>query len=137
MDPQLWAWVDRVIYDSQQWSDFRAQMERVRLRKRSETAHPALRSQLDALVQLRLALAQFFDCASSRARFEEIKAVRDRFRASYRSTALPPERLACRATRWTVRTKTKENTLALATNPAELFRFRSANKAAGRSAAVF
>jgi len=29
MDPQLWAWVDRVIYDSQQWSDFRAQMQRV------------------------------------------------------------------------------------------------------------
>ena len=26
MDPQLWAWVDRVIYDSQNWEDFRAQM---------------------------------------------------------------------------------------------------------------
>ena len=24
MDPQLWAWVDRVIYDSQTWKDFRA-----------------------------------------------------------------------------------------------------------------
>ena len=23
MDPQLWAWVDRVIYDSQSWKDFR------------------------------------------------------------------------------------------------------------------
>src|SRR5437762_9262769 len=26
MDPQLWAWVDRVIYDSQTWNDFRAQL---------------------------------------------------------------------------------------------------------------
>ncbi len=26
MDPQLWAWVDRVIYDSWAWDDFRAQM---------------------------------------------------------------------------------------------------------------
>src|SRR5207247_2427161 len=29
MDPQLWAWVDRVIYDSQPWQDFRAQMRLV------------------------------------------------------------------------------------------------------------
>ncbi len=25
MDPQLWTWVDRVIYDSHGWSDFRSQ----------------------------------------------------------------------------------------------------------------
>src|SRR3954451_4462140 len=29
MDPQLWAWVERVIYDSQTWHDFRTQMQRV------------------------------------------------------------------------------------------------------------
>ena len=29
MDPQLWAWVDRVIYDSQGWQDFNAQMQLV------------------------------------------------------------------------------------------------------------
>ena len=26
MDSQLWAWVDRLIYDSQSWRDFRAQL---------------------------------------------------------------------------------------------------------------
>jgi glucose-6-phosphate dehydrogenase assembly protein OpcA len=26
MDPQLWTWVDRVIYDSRDWQDLRAQM---------------------------------------------------------------------------------------------------------------
>src|ERR1051326_1984349 len=29
IDPQLWAWVDRVIYDSQAWKDFHAQMRLV------------------------------------------------------------------------------------------------------------
>src|SRR2546430_1779377 len=29
MDPQLWAWVDRVIYDSRDWNDFGSQMQRV------------------------------------------------------------------------------------------------------------
>src|SRR6058998_4024025 len=29
MDAQLWAWVDRVIYDSHGWKDFRAQMRLV------------------------------------------------------------------------------------------------------------
>src|SRR5437870_5956908 len=29
MDAQLWAWVDRVIYDSQNWSNFGAQMRLV------------------------------------------------------------------------------------------------------------
>ncbi len=27
MDPQLWAWVDRLIYDSQTWRDFGTQMQ--------------------------------------------------------------------------------------------------------------
>ena len=29
MDPQLWAWVDRLIYDSQTWKNFDAQMRLV------------------------------------------------------------------------------------------------------------
>ena len=29
MDPQLWAWVDRLIYDSQTWKDFDPQMRLV------------------------------------------------------------------------------------------------------------
>src|SRR5947207_895596 len=31
MDPQLWAWVDRVIYDSHGWKDFRADRKSTRL----------------------------------------------------------------------------------------------------------
>ncbi len=51
MDPQLWAWVDRVIYDSQGWKDFPAQMRLVESAQGSETAHRALRFELDATGQ--------------------------------------------------------------------------------------
>src|SRR6266403_730833 len=62
MDPQLWAWVDRVIYDSQKWSAFNEPMKRV------ETAQAEARQRIilcdlnwTRLYQIRLALAQFFD----------------------------------------------------------------------------
>lgn len=89
MDPQLWAWVDRVIYDSQQWSDFRAQMQRV------ETAQAEAKQRIvlcdlnwTRLVQIRLALAQFFDHPDSHDRFDEIDHVEIDFAPGYRSTAL-------------------------------------------------
>ena len=89
MDPQLWAWVDRVIYDSQGWRDFRAQMERV------ETAQAEAKQRIvlcdlnwTRLVQIRLALAQFFDHPSMQTRFDEIESVEIEFAPEFRSTAL-------------------------------------------------
>ncbi|HMG05397.1 MAG TPA: glucose-6-phosphate dehydrogenase assembly protein OpcA [Chthoniobacterales bacterium] len=89
MDPQLWAWVDRVIYDSQAWSDFRAQMQRV------ETAQADAKQRIvlcdlnwTRLVQIRLAIAQFFDHPASHERFDEIDHVEIDFAPGYRSTAL-------------------------------------------------
>ncbi|HEX8897650.1 MAG TPA: glucose-6-phosphate dehydrogenase assembly protein OpcA [Chthoniobacterales bacterium] len=89
MDPQLWAWVDRVIYDSQTWRDFRAQMERV------ETAQAEAKQRIvlcdlnwTRLVQIRLALAQFFDHPSMQTRFDEIESVEIEFAPEFRSTAL-------------------------------------------------
>src|SRR5438270_661609 len=89
MDPQLWAWVDRVIYDSQGWRDFRAQMERV------ETAQAEAKQRIvlcdlnwTRLVQIRLALAQFFDHPSTQTRFDEIESVEIEFAPAFRSTAL-------------------------------------------------
>ncbi len=99
MDPQLWAWVDRVIYDSQEWSDFRAQMQRV------ETAQADAKQRIvlcdlnwTRLVQIRLAIAQFFDSPASHARFDEIESIEIDFAPEYRSTALLAERMAGRAT---------------------------------------
>ena len=89
MDPQLWAWVDRVIYDSQKWNDFATQMRRV------ETAQAEAKQRIvlcdlnwTRLVQFRLGIAQFFDQPRTHSRFREIEAVQIDFAPEYRSTAL-------------------------------------------------
>jgi glucose-6-phosphate dehydrogenase assembly protein OpcA len=89
MDPQLWAWVDRVIYDSQSWGDFRTQIGRV------ETAQAEAKQRIvlcdlnwTRLVQFRLAVAQFFDCPASHHCFNEMEAVEIDFAPGYRSTGL-------------------------------------------------
>ncbi len=89
MDAQLWAWVDRVIYDSQSWKDFRTQMERV------ETAQADAKQRIvlcdlnwTRLTQIRLGLAQFFDNPAAHTHFDEIKSVEIDFGPGSRSTAL-------------------------------------------------
>ncbi len=89
MDPQLWAWVDRVIYDSQTWSDFRAQMSLV------QTAQKEARQRIVLcdlnwvrLVHLRLALAQFFDHPITHHHLDELAAVEIEHAPGFHSTAL-------------------------------------------------
>jgi len=89
MDPQLWAWVDRVIYDSQSWNDFRAQIQRM------ETAQAEAKQRIvlcdlnwTRLVQIRLALAQFFDHPAAHSRLDEIESVEIDFAPGFRSTGL-------------------------------------------------
>ena len=113
MDPQLWAWVDRVIYDSQSWSDFRAQMQRV------ETAQAEAKQRIvlcdlnwTRLVQFRLAIAQFFDHPGSHHRFEEIESVEIDFAPGYRSTALLLAGWLAAQLRWTLEENAKDNALA-------------------------
>jgi glucose-6-phosphate dehydrogenase assembly protein OpcA len=113
MDPQLWAWVDRVIYDSQGWSDFRAQMQRV------ETAQADAKQRIvlcdlnwTRLVQIRLAVAQFFDSPASQARFDEIENVEIDFAPKYRSTALLLSGWLAAQLQWSIEEKTKGNSLS-------------------------
>ena len=89
LDPQLWAWVDRVIYDSQIWRDFGEQMRLV------ETAQDEARQRIVLcdlnwvrLVHLRLALAQFFDHPATHHHLDEIKALEIEHAPGFRSTAL-------------------------------------------------
>lgn len=112
MDPQLWAWVDRVIYDSQAWSDFRTQMQRV------ETAQADAKQRIvlcdlnwTRLVQFRLGLAQFFDHPASHHCFEEIESVEIDFAPGYRSTALLLAGWLAAQLRWTLE-NSKDATLA-------------------------
>ena len=83
MDPQLWAWVDRVIYDSQAWSDFRAQMQRV------ETAQADAKQRIvlcdlnwTRLVQFRLARRAILRSPRVAARLTKSKASRSISRRS-------------------------------------------------------
>jgi len=89
MDAQLWAWVDRVIYDSQQWSDFGTQLGRVEAAQ-AEAKQRIVLCDLNwtRLVQFRLAIAQFFDHPGSHHRFEEIETVEIDFAPGFRSTAV-------------------------------------------------
>lgn len=89
MDPQLWAWVDRLIYDSHLWLDFNAQMQRV------ETAQDEAKQRVvlcdlnwTRIVQIRLALAQFFDHPASHRLFADIDGVEIEYAPSFRSTAV-------------------------------------------------
>jgi glucose-6-phosphate dehydrogenase assembly protein OpcA len=89
MDPQLWAWVDRVIYDSQPWQDFQAQMRFVESAQ-AEAKQRIVLCDLNwtRLDQVRLALAQFFDHPASHHHFAKIKKVRIDHASGFRSTAL-------------------------------------------------
>ncbi len=89
IDPQLWAWVDRVIYDSQTWRNFDEQMKLV------ETAQEEARQRIVLcdlnwirLVHLRLALAQFFDHPVTHHHLKEFRTLELEHAPGFRSTAL-------------------------------------------------
>ncbi|MEP6956773.1 MAG: glucose-6-phosphate dehydrogenase assembly protein OpcA, partial [Chthoniobacterales bacterium] len=89
MDPQLWSWVDRLIYDSQPWSDFDAQMRLVETAKESAKQRIVLCDlNWTRLVHLRLALAQFFDGPAGAEQLANIDRVEIACAPEHRSTAL-------------------------------------------------
>ncbi|HEV2995009.1 MAG TPA: glucose-6-phosphate dehydrogenase assembly protein OpcA [Chthoniobacterales bacterium] len=88
MDPQLWAWVDRFIYDSHEWKNFDSQMRLV------ETAQNEAKQRIvlcdlnwTRLDRIRYAIAQFFDHPASHHHFAEVENAQIDFAPSYRSTA--------------------------------------------------
>ena len=89
MDPQLWAWVDRLIFDSQTWKDFDKQMRLV------ETAEQEAKQRIvlcdlnwTRLDKVRYAIAQFFDHPASHHHFAEMESVKVDFAPGYKSTAI-------------------------------------------------
>jgi glucose-6-phosphate dehydrogenase assembly protein OpcA len=89
MDPQLWAWVDRLMYDSRDWKDFETQMRLV------ETAQEEAKQRVvlcdlnwTRLDKLRIAVAQFFDHPASHHHFDEIESAQIDFAPGFRSTAI-------------------------------------------------
>src|SRR5437660_6810306 len=89
MDPQLWAWVDRLIFDSQSWKDFSAQMRLV------ETAQKEAKQRIvlcdlnwTRLDKVRYAIAQFFDHPASHHHFSKMENVTVDFAPGFKSTAI-------------------------------------------------
>ncbi|MFN2540975.1 MAG: glucose-6-phosphate dehydrogenase assembly protein OpcA [Chthoniobacterales bacterium] len=89
MDPQLWAWVDRLIFDSQTWKNFGAQMRLV------ETAQQEAKQRIvlcdlnwTRLDKVRYAIAQFFDHPASHHHFAKIENLNIDYAAGFKSTAL-------------------------------------------------
>jgi glucose-6-phosphate dehydrogenase assembly protein OpcA len=89
MDAQLFAWVDRLIYDSHDWKNFDAQMRLV------ETAQEEAKQRVVLcdlnwmrLDRVRFALAQFFDHPASHHHFDTVESVRIDFAPGFRTTAM-------------------------------------------------
>lgn len=89
MDRQLWAWVDRLIFDSQTWKSFDKQMRLV------ETAEQEAKQRIvlcdlnwTRLDKVRYALAQFFDHPASHHHFAKMESVVVDFAPGYKSSAI-------------------------------------------------
>ena len=89
MDPQLWAWIDRLIFDSQIWKNFDEQMRRV------ETAQHEARQRIvlcdlnwTRLDKVRYAIAQFFDHPASHHHFTEMENMTVDFAPGFKSSAI-------------------------------------------------
>src|SRR5256886_10447820 len=89
MDPQLWAWVNRLIFDSQTWKDFGGQMHLV------ETAQEEAKQRIvlcdlnwTRLDKVRHAIAQFFDHPASHHHFSKIENLNIDYAPGFKSTAL-------------------------------------------------
>src|SRR6266403_5422062 len=89
MDPQLWAWVNRLIFDSRTWKNFGKQMRLV------ETAEQEAKQRIvlcdlnwTRLDKVRYAIAQFFDHPASHHHFNEMENVTVNFAPGYKSTAI-------------------------------------------------
>jgi glucose-6-phosphate dehydrogenase assembly protein OpcA len=89
MDPQLWAWIDRLIFDSQTWKSFATQMRLV------ETAEQEAKQRIvlcdlnwTRLDKVRYAIAQFFDHPASHHHFAEMESVTVDFAPGFKSTAI-------------------------------------------------
>src|SRR5215216_3295557 len=89
IDPQLWTWVDRVIYDSHAWTDFRSQTRLLELMQNEANQRIVLCDlNWTRLDNLRFALAQFFDHPASHHRLAKISKMRIDFAPGFRSTAI-------------------------------------------------
>jgi glucose-6-phosphate dehydrogenase assembly protein OpcA len=89
LDPQLWSWVDHLIYDSQTWSDYKSQLQLVEaIRVEADQRIVLCDLNWTRLDRIRGAVAQFFDPPASHHHFPKIEKVAICHAPGYRSTAV-------------------------------------------------
>jgi glucose-6-phosphate dehydrogenase assembly protein OpcA len=89
MDPQLWAWVDRLIFDSHSWKNFEDQMLRVEMAEQEANQRIVLCDlNWTRLDKVRYAIAQFFDHPASHHRFAKMDNVSVDFAPGFKTTAI-------------------------------------------------
>jgi len=89
MDPQLWAWVDRFIYDSHNWKSFDEQFRLVETAQREAKQRIVLCDlNWTRLDKIRYAIAQFFDHPASHHHFAEMESIALDFAPGFKSTAI-------------------------------------------------
>ena len=89
IDETLWSWVDRLIYDSQEWKDARAQFTLLRESIERAQAHLILCDLNWARsLHLRQALSQMFDHPDNLALLDDLKSITIAHAPENRSTAL-------------------------------------------------
>ena len=89
-DERLWQWVDRLIYDSREWTDPSEQFERVREIAACDAGRRITLCDLNwaRLLSTRFAMAQFFDNATAICLLEKIHKVRLEYGPGFRTSAL-------------------------------------------------
>lgn len=89
VDPQLFSWVDRLVYDSAEWRSFDAQLQLIEAAQEESNQRLVL-CDLNwmRLVQFRLAIAQFFDSRAGCEQLGNLQRVELGHAAASRSTAL-------------------------------------------------
>lgn len=89
IDPDLWSWVDDLIYDSHTWKNYKEQLDLVETAKREADQRIVLCDlNWTRLDKIRAAVAQFFDPPAAHHHFSEIDKVTITHGPGYASTAL-------------------------------------------------
>jgi glucose-6-phosphate dehydrogenase assembly protein OpcA len=89
IDGQLWAWVDRLVFDSQKWSNPAEQFTRLLDSLEKIQSRLALCDlNWTRSLHLRQALAQMFDHPENRSILERLTVVKISYAADFRLTAL-------------------------------------------------
>lgn len=123
MDPQLWTWVDRLIYDSQIWSDFAAQMHLVKTAQAEANQRTVLCDlNWTRLAHFRLALAQFFDSPGAQEKLSALRRIEITHASDYRSTAVLLAGWLAAQLGWTLIEAADETTLGFADCAGETIR---------------